>query len=429
MSRLTSACLVAGLLSTSLAGAAVAAEEPQDKYAWLEDVTGDKPLAWVKEQNAKSEGRLAVTPQFKAMEAGIREVLDSDAKIPGVEKIGDYYYNFWKDKQHERGVWRRTTLVEYRKAEPLWETVLDLDALNKAEGENWVWHGANCLRPEYNRCLIALSRGGADADVTREFDISKKDWIKDGFFRPEAKGGLGWIDQDNVFVYTDFGNGSMTTSGYPRVVKRWQRGTSISAATTVYEGTPEDMYISAMHDDTPGFERNFVSRTIAFYNNELFLIGADGKLTKVDAPNSAEKGIRREWLTLELREPWTVAGKTYTAGSLLATKFDDFMAGKREFDVLFAPTDTTSLAGTTWTKSHVVLNVLDDVKNRLKVLTHGKDGWVSSDFTGAPAFGTIGVGAVDADESDAVWMTVTDYLTPTTLSLAEIGKQPEVLKT
>jgi prolyl oligopeptidase len=429
MSRITSACLVAGLISSGLAGAAMAADEPQDNYAWLEDVTGDKPLAWVKEQNARSEGRLAQTPQFRQMEAGIREVLDSDAKIPGVEKIGDYYYNFWKDKQHERGVWRRTTLVEYRKAEPLWETVLDLDALNKAEGENWVWHGANCLRPEYTRCLIALSRGGADADVTREFDLSRKDWIKDGFFRPEAKGGLGWIDQDNVFVYTDFGDGSMTTSGYPRVVKQWRRGTPMASATTVYEGKPEDMYIAAMHDDTPGFERNYVSRTIAFYNNELFVLGADGKLTKIDAPNSAEKGVRREWLTLELREPWTVGGKTYAAGSLLATKFDDFMAGKREFDVLFAPTETTSLAGMSWTKSHVVLNVLDDVKNRLQVLTHGANGWTTGDFTGAPAFGTIGIGAVDADESDAVWMTVTDYLTPTTLSLAEIGQQPEVLKT
>lgn len=429
MSRLTSACLAAGLISASLSGAVMAADEGHDTYAWLEDVTGDKPLAWVKEQNAKAEARLAQSPQFKEMEAGIRAVLDSDAKIPGVEKIGDYYYNFWKDKQHERGVWRRTTLVEYRKAEPLWETVLDLDALNKAEGENWVWHGANCLRPQYTRCLIALSRGGADADVTREFDIARKEWIKDGFFRPEAKGGLGWIDQDNVFVYTDFGDGTMTTSGYPRVVKRWKRGTPMSAATPVYEGTPQDMYIAAMHDDTPGFERDFVSRTIAFYNNELFLIGADGALTKIDAPNSAEKGVRREWLTLELREPWTVGGKTYAAGSLLATKFDDFMAGKREFDVLFAPTDTTSLAGAAWTRNHVVLNVLDDVKNRLKVLTHGKDGWTRSDFVGAPAFGTIGVGAVDPDESDAVWMTVTDYLTPTTLSLAQIGQQPEVLKT
>ncbi len=429
MSRLSSACLAAGLFTASLSGAAMAADESQDKYAWLEDVTGDKPLAWVKEQNAKAEARLAQSPQFKEMEAGIRAVLDSDAKIPGVEKIGDYYYNFWKDKQHERGVWRRTTLVEYRKAEPLWETVLDLDALNKAEGENWVWHGANCLRPQYTRCLIALSRGGADADVTREFDLSKKEWIKDGFFRPEAKGGLGWIDQDNVFVYTDFGDGSMTTSGYPRVVKRWKRGTPMSAATPVYEGTPQDMYIAAMHDDTPGFERDFVSRTIAFYNNELFLLSADGKLAKIDAPNSAEKGVRREWLTLELREPWTVGGKTYAAGSLLATKFDDFMAGKREFDVLFAPTDSTSLAGAAWTRNHVVLNVLDDVKNRLQVLTHGKDGWTRSDFVGAPAFGTIGVGAVDPDESDAVWMTVTDYLTPTTLSLAQIGQQPEVLKT
>lgn len=429
MSRLSSACLAAGLFTASLSGAAMAADEGQDKYAWLEDVTGDKPLAWVKEQNAKAEARLAQSPQFKEMEAGIRAVLDSDAKIPGVEKIGDYYYNFWKDKQHERGVWRRTTLVEYRKAEPLWETVLDLDALNKAEGENWVWHGANCLRPQYTRCLIALSRGGADADVTREFDLSKKEWIKDGFFRPEAKGGLGWIDQDTVFVYTDFGDGSMTTSGYPRVVKRWKRGTPMSAATPVYEGTPQDMYIAAMHDDTPGFERDFVSRTIAFYNNELFLLGADGKLAKVDAPNSAEKGVRREWLTLELREPWTVGGKTYAAGSLLATKFDDFMAGKREFDVLFAPTDSTSLAGAAWTRNHVVLNVLDDVKNRLQVLTHSKDGWTRSDFVGAPAFGTIGVGAVDPDESDAVWMTVTDYLTPTTLSLAQIGQQPEVLKT
>ena len=429
MSRLVSACLVAGLLSSGVAGNAVAADEAPDRHAWLEDVTGDKPLAWVKEQNAKAEARLAQSAQFKQTEAGIREVLDSDARIPGVEKIGDYYYNFWKDKQHERGVWRRTTLVEYRKAEPLWETVLDLDALNKAEGENWVWHGANCLRPEYTRCLIALSRGGADADVTREFDLSKKEWLKDGFFRAEAKGGLGWIDRDNVFVYTDFGDGSMTTSGYPRVVKRWQRGTPMSAATIVYEGTPEDMYIAAVHDDTPGFERNFVSRTIAFYNNELFLIGANNALTKIDAPNSAEKSVRREWLTLELREPWAVGGKTYAAGSLLVTKFDDFMAGKRAFDVLFAPTDTTSLAGVAWTKNHVVLNVLDDVKNRLSVLTHADGQWKRSEVVGAPAFGTIGVGAVDPDESDAVWMTVTDYLTPTTLALAEVGQQPEVLKT
>ena len=427
MSRLAQACLVAGLIA---AGAAHAQESSvsDDPYQWLEDVTGERQLAWVRARNARTDAALASTPEFKAMEAGIREVLDSDARIPGVQKIGDYYYNFWKDRNHERGIWRRTTLEEYRKPDPAWETLLDLDALNKAEGENWVWHGADCLRPAYERCLVALSRGGADADVTREFDLENRTWIKDGFFRPEAKGGLGWIDQDSVYVYTDFGDGSMTESGYPRVVKRWKRGTPLESAQVVFEGKPDDMYIAAMHDDTPGFERDFVSRTLAFYNDELYLVGKDGKLAKVDVPNSASKSVRRQWLTLELREPWTVGGRTYAAGSLVAAKFDDYMAGKRQFEVLFEPTENSSLAGFSWTRSHLVLNVLEDVKNRLSVLTPGEDGWTRSAFTGAPAFGTLGVSAVDADESDAVWLTATDYLTPTTLSLAEVGQAPQQLK-
>lgn len=427
MSRFAQACLFAGLIA---AGAAHAQEPAvaDDPYQWLEDVTGDKPLDWVRAQNAKTDAALASSPEFKAMEAGIREVLDSDAKIPGVQKIGDWYYNFWKDRNHERGIWRRTTLEEYRKPNPAWETIIDLDALNKAEGENWVWHGADCLRPDYNRCLVALSRGGADADVTREFDVASKRWVEGGFFRPEAKGALGWIDRDTVYVYTDFGAGTMTESGYPRVVKRWKRGTPLESAQVVYEGKADDMYIAAYHDDTPGFERDFVSRTLAFYNDELYLVGKDGKLAKVDAPNSANKGVKRQWLTLELREPWTVGGKTYPAGSLLATDFDGFMAGKREFDVLFEPTDSTSLASYSWTKSHLVLNVLDDVKNRLSVLTPTAQGWKRGEFVGAPAFGTLGVSAVDDDESDAVWLTATDYLTPTTLSLVQLGKAPEQLK-
>ena len=427
MSRFAQACLFAGLIA---AGAAHAQEPAvaDDPYQWLEDVTGDKPLDWVRAQNAKTDAALASTPEFKAMEAGIREVLDSDAKIPGVQKIGDWYYNFWKDRNHERGIWRRTTLEEYRKPNPAWETIIDLDALNKAEGENWVWHGADCLRPDYNRCLVALSRGGADADVTREFDVASKRWVEGGFFRPEAKGALGWIDRDTVYVYTDFGAGTMTESGYPRVVKRWKRGTPLESAQVVYEGKADDMYIAAYHDDTPGFERDFVSRTLAFYNDELYLVGKDGKLAKVDAPNSANKGVKRQWLTLELREPWTVGGKTYPAGSLLATDFDGFMAGKREFDVLFEPTDSTSLASYSWTKSHLVLNVLDDVKNRLSVLTPTAQGWKRGEFVGAPAFGTLGVSAVDDDESDAVWLTATDYLTPTTLSLVQLGQAPEQLK-
>ena len=431
MPRLTHACLAAGLAVAGALSAPVHAKEADvsnDPYAWLEEVEGQKQLDWVRGVNAKAEAEIAATPAFKQLESDIRAILDSDAKIPGVQKIGDYYYNFWKDKQHERGVWRRTTLAEYRKAQPQWETVLDLDALNKAEGKNWVWHGADCRKPDYTRCLIALSRGGADADETREFDLVNKKFLADGFYRPEAKGGLGWKDADTVYVYTDFGDGSMTSSGYPRIAKEWKRGTPLESATVVYEGKPDDMYIAAFHDDTPGFQRDFVSRTLAFYNDELYLRRTDGTLAKIDAPNSANKGVHKEWLTLELREPWTVGGKTYAAGSLLAARFDDFMAGKRDFDVLFAPTDKTSLAGFTWTKSHLVLNVLEDVKNRLSVLTPSASGWTTSAFVGAPSFGTVGVGDVDSDDSDAVWLTVTDYLTPTTLSLAEIGQPPEQLK-
>ena len=399
-----------------------------DAWQWLEGVTDDKALDWVRQRNARTEAELAGTPAFKQLEADIRAILDSDAKIPAVYKQGEWYYNFWKDAQHERGIWRRTTLDEYRKPQPKWETIIDLDALNKAENENWVWHGADCRKPDYQRCLVALSRGGADADVTREFDLATRQWVQDGFFRDEAKGGLGWIDADTVYVYTDFGAGSLTSSGYPRIVKQWRRGTPLQDAQTVYEGRPEDMYIAAGHDDSPGYERDFVTRTIAFYNDEMYLRGNDDKLIKIDAPNSANKRVHRQWLALELREPWTVAGKTYPAGSYLVADFDRFMAGERDFDVLFEPSDTTSLVDATWTRNHVVLNVLDDVKNKLTVLTPQDGEWKRSDFVGAPALGTVAVSAVDPDESDAVWMTTADYLTPTTLSLAQIGQPPERLK-
>jgi len=435
MPTLTQAChtllITAGLAASSAVGAAPK-ESPnvsEDPYAWLEDVQGERALTWVKQHNAQSEAELTTTPQFRQLESDIRAILDSDAKIPGVEKIGDHYYNFWKDKQHERGLWRRTTLAEYRKDKPAWETIIDLDALNKAEGENWVWHGADCLKPDNTRCLIALSRGGADADVTREFDLTTKTWVEGGFFRPEAKGGLQWIDRDTVYVFTDFGAGSMTSSGYPRIVKEWKRGTPLDQARVVYEGEATDLYIAASHDHTPGFPRDFVSRTLAFYNDELYLRDADGKLRKVDAPNSANKSVHREWLLLELRDPYSAGGQTYVAGSLIATRFDDFMAGKRDFTVLFAPSESTSLAGFSWTRHHLVLNVLDDVKNRLSVLTPGDKAWKHGEFTGAPGFGTLAVSAVDEDDSDAVWLTATDYLTPTTLSLAQVGERPEVLKT
>jgi prolyl oligopeptidase len=413
------------------------AKSEDDPYLWLEDVEGERALAWVRERNAETKAALESRPGFAQLKDDLRAILDSEARIPTVTQLGPYLYNFWKDKAHPAGVWRRTTLDEYRKPEPAWDVVLDIDALNDAEGlvgENrWVWHGAECLKPAYERCLVALSPGGSDADVTREFDVATRTFVADGFNRPKAKGEMAWIDQDTVFIGTDFGPGSMTESGYSRIAKRWRRGTPMADAQVVYAGKADDLAVGAFHDDTVGFERDFVVRTLGFYSDEWFVLGAGDKLTKIDAPDSAQKSVHREHLLLELREPWTVGGTTYPAGSLLRAGFEDFMAGKRELTVLFAPTDNTSLAGFTWTRHHLVLNALEDVKSRLRVLTPPEGGapttpWPESPLVGAPAIGTVSLAALDDEVSDDYFLTVTDYLTPTSLQLGTIGTAPTTLK-
>ncbi|MFY8206260.1 MAG: prolyl oligopeptidase family serine peptidase, partial [Arenimonas sp.] len=417
--------LMLSALMMAPAGAQTVSEDP---YLWLEGVEDAKALDWVRSRNAVSEKQLAGDPGFEALRGSLLEILDSNARIPYVSKMGAYYYNFWRDKNNPQGIWRRTTLAEYRKDTPQWEVLLDIDALGKAEGVNWVWGGADCLRPAYDRCLISLSRGGADADVTREFDVSDKAFVKDGFSRPEAKGQIGWIDADTVYVGTDFGPKSMTSSGYPRIAKEWKRGTPMSAAKTVYEGQESDIWISAYRDHTPGFERDFVYRGLTFYTNELYLRDKAGALTKLDLPDGAQKSAFREWLSVELRQPWTVGGREYTAGSLLAIRLDAFLSGARNFDVLFEPAQNTSLASSAVTKDHVILNVLEDVKNRLYVLTPGKNGWTRTPLVGAPSFGTVGISAVDSEESNDYFMTVTDYLTPTSLLMGTVGSKPEKLK-
>lgn len=399
----------------------------EDGFLWLEDVLGEQALDWVRKRNELTQERFS-GEEFTSLETDLLLILDSDDRIPFVTKRGEYFYNFWRDKQHERGIWRRTTLEEYRKENPEWETLLDLDSLATEEDENWVWSGASLLRPDYDRALINLSRGGADATVTREFDLTNQCFVEDGFFRPEAKGGVRWIDRDHVFVFTDFGEGSLTSSGYPRIVKSWRRGQSLQEAEIVYEGLPEDMYISAYHDDTPGFERNFVSRTIAFYNDELYLWTNEGELKKIDVPNSINKSVFKDFLLLELREPWEISGQTYAAGSLLVTSFEEFLDGKRQFQVLFEPTERTSLASFSPTQDYILLNVLEDVKNRISVLKPGGDSWISQPLVGAPAIGTVTVSAVDPDESNEFWMTSSDFLTPNSLFYGIVGQEPELLK-
>lgn len=404
----------------------------EDRYLWLEDVEGEKALDWVRARNAVTEQRLGADPGFEGLRRGLLEILDSSDRIPMVGKHGAHYYNFWQDADHPRGLYRRTTLDSYRSAEPDWEVLLDVDALNAAEGENWVFHGVTYLEPQtadapYVRCLISLSRGGSDADVTREFDLERKAFVEDGFFRPEAKGGLVWIDHDRVYVYSDFGPGTLTESGYPRIVKEWRRGTPMHEADVVYEGLETDMYIAAGHDQVPGYERDFVVRAMAFYESELYLRDPNGSLVKVDVPDSAEKSVHRDWLLVLLRDPWEVAGASFSAGSLLGIGFEEFMAGDQSFHVVFEPDERTSLAAHAWTRNHLLVNVLEDVKNRVSVVTPAQE-WRERPLVGAPSIGTVGAWGVDEAHSDEFFMTVTDFLTPPTLWMGEVDAEPELLK-
>jgi prolyl oligopeptidase len=394
----------------------VATAPDSDPYLWLEDVTGERALGWVRERNAESTAELAKTAAFQALDARLLRILDSQERIPVIEKRGARYYNFWRDEQNQRGLWRRTTLEEYRKATPAWETVLDLDALGRAEHENWVWQGAVWLEPDDDRALVLLSRGGADASVVREFDPNTRAFVTDGFALPEAKSFVAWKDRDTLLVGTDFGPGSLTDSGYPRTVREWKRGTALDRSTGVYEGEKADVAVIATSDRTPGFERDLVTRAVTFWESDVFL-RRNGALIKIDKPRDADVRLHREWLLLTLRTRWQSGGAEYPAGALLACDIAAFLAGERRCDVLFAPSERTALAAFSATRHHIILNELDNVNSRIGLLTRTATGWVRHDLPGLPAFGSATATAIDPYESDDYFLTVEDFVTPATLAL------------
>ncbi|MGH3914961.1 MAG: prolyl oligopeptidase family serine peptidase [Pseudonocardiaceae bacterium] len=405
-----------------------AASDPStDPYRWLEEVTGERALSWARERNAEAVAELTGGSRFEALRAELLEVFDSTDRIPYISRRGDYRYNFWRDREHPRGLWRRTTLAEYRKDRPNWEILLDVDALARDEDENWVFGGAQCLRPDYRRALISLSRGGADAEVVREFDLERREFIADGFRLPEAKSNVSWIDADSIYVATDFGPGTLTTSGYPRTVRQWRRGTPLAEAELVYEGKPDDISVSAYRQHTEGFERDFVRRALEFYRSERYLRCGD-QLRRVEVPEDAIIGVYRQWLLIELRSEWAV-GETYPAGCLLVADFDEFMArgaADAALRVLFTPDERTSLAGSSWTRHHLILDVMHDVVSHLSVLTPAQD-WRATPLTGTPPLCTVGAWGTDPDTDDEYLIDVDGFLTPSTLAIGTIGAGPPVV--
>ena len=419
--RLASLCALGAAICLPLMTMA----DNTDPYQWLEEVQGERALDWVRQRNAVSLQALQARPEYPALRQQLLEVLNSSDRIPQIRRFGPWFYNLWQDELHPRGLWRRASLAEYQKAKPQWHTVLDLDALGAAEKENWVYAGASCLGPAYRFCLLSLSRGGADAHVVREFDLQTLSFVDGGFQLPEAKSAVDWIDADHVYVGTDFGPGSLTDSGYPRVIKRWQRGKPLAAARIVFEGERKDVAVSVHVDRTPGFERSTFSRSLDFYNQASFLLQGE-QLVKLELPSDMQEQFWSARLLLQPRSDWQVNGRSYAAGSLLLTDAAAFLQGQRKFQILFSPTATRSLAGYTLTRDQVILNISDQVASRLEEWDlagaspqHRK---IAAPFPGTLSLAGLHDSELPADDlADRYLVNYADFLTPDTLYLARAG--------
>ena len=391
----------------------VNAQEVNDPNLWLEEIDGTKALDWVKAQNKTTLDILEKYPAFQEINKKNYEIYNSKERIASPEIRGNYIYNFWQDEKNERGIWRRTAISDYMKESPSWEVVLDIDSLSKIENEKWVFHGAKFLHPNFERCIVSLSRGGGDADIKREFDLAAKHFVKDGFYLPEAKGETSWKDQNTLYIMTNYGVGSLTESGYPRIAKIWKRGTPLSEAKTVFEGEVKDVSVAAFTIYTPERNYNFVQRGITFYTSYLYAL-ENSKLIKLDIQDDSQfDGIFKNQLLLELKSDWNVGGRVYPQGALISIDYDKFLNGDRNFDVIWKLGEHSSIVSVSNTKNYLIINQLNNVRSELYKDSLKGGEWFSEKVK-APDYGTIGVSSTD-DLSDKYFFTYTGFLNPTSL--------------
>ena len=408
------------------------APEPIDENIWLEKIYGEEQLAWVREQNARTEDLLE-DPDYAELEERVLEVLDSTDKIPMVGKHGSWYYNFWKDGRNPKGLWRRTSWESYRSGSPEWDVLLDVDALAAQEGEEWVFHGADFLRPPsgepHRLALLALSPDGGDANRYREFDVVNRTFVDSadgGFDLPTAKGNVSWLDADTLLVASTAEDLPKTASSYARTGVILRRGSTLASAERLFEIPENHMMALISHDSTPGFERTFAVDWIDFFNRQTSVL-RDGSWRRIDVPTDVNLSLHREWLLFRPQGDWTVDGTTYPAGSLLASDFENYLSGERELVVLFAPDSSTSLQSWSWTRNFLLLNLLRDVSSEIRVLDPSRpveeDGsaWASSVLDACPPLHDVTAYAVDDEDEDPgsaddFWLVATGFTTPSTLT-------------
>ena len=384
-----------------------------NSYLWLEEVEGKKALDWVRQQNERSLKELEHQPNFAAFKDDSLRILQAKDKLASGQIQGDYVYNFWQDAGHIRGIWRRSQWDTYQQGKPEWELVLDVDDLAKKDNKNYVFHGATCLRPRYERCLIRLSVGGSDTSYYREFDLSTKKFVEDGFALPPSKSELVWINKDQVFLEDALTSEQQTTSGYPRIVRRWQRGTKLDSAVQVFHGEASDVAVhaSVVHDGDKDYI--FFVRALSFFTEQIHY-ERNGQLVELPLPKEIHfEGVFHGKFLFTNRLP--VAN--IVAGSLIAADLDALAAGRAEFTSLFTPTAQQALKGVARGENYLYLSLLDQVRSKVLRLEQkgdkGSEAWERLELPLSEQ-GSIRLTAVDED-SNRLLVTYEDFLVPPSL--------------
>lgn len=390
-----------------------AVAKPDSDYLWLEEVQGENPLNWVETQNKKAFASLKSNAVYQQSYDANLALLNSNDRIAYASQRGDYLYNFWTDKNNQRGLYRRTTLSEYQKDNPTWETVLDIDALAAKDGKSWVYKGMDCLYPDYNHCLVKLSPGGSDAVVVREFNMATKSFVDDGFKLPEAKSSISWRDENSVFVGTDFGAGSLTDSGYPGVVKIWQRGTPLSSAKQVYKADKTSVSASGfvMRDGKNSLD--MIYDGTSFYSHAMYILQGD-KQVKLPIPKDASlSAFLNGDIFIQLKSSWTVNGNTFKQGSVIYAPVDDVLKGTANYKTLITPTASLAINSVQSTKSTLLVTVLDNVKSKVLRFTNDAGQWKSTPVD-IDDKGNISVFNTN-ESTDDFFLNYTSFLKPSTL--------------
>lgn len=383
-----------------------------DPFLWLEEVTGDKAMDWVAARNDASLKVLTSQPGFDPLNSKLLEIYNSDERIPEVWQDGDYLYNFWKDATHVRGILRRTTSESYLSDATEWDTVLDIDALATKDDENWVYKGIDCRYPAHDRCLVSLSRGGADATVIREFDLASRTFVDQGFHLAEAKSAVSWIDLDTLLVGTDLGEGSMTDSGYPRVTRLWKRGTPVAEAPVIHEASATDLGVfnGVFHDKQT--EWPFLYHATGFYSRH-YLLYRGGELTRLEIPESAEvTTILNNELIVQLKEDWTPGETTLTQGSIISIDMNDLLKGSDEFTTVIRPDQSSSVESIATTRDYLIATVMRDVNQSLYRYQKTDQGWQRLKIA-LPEFGRIDLSG-QSDANNQLFVSYESFLKPTT---------------